>query len=437
MVERKVYKTKLCVLYQKGHCHRHSCNFAHGDAERRRFSGPLEGRRDYRGRDLREKLNRRYSPPRRYPLRRDISGRHASRGDSPSGSLEKSDRRRRKRQQPDGQSDLSESLQTSNETQYRLKEKCVSYDSKHTLKIRQLQSEIKKLDDRKKGLEVYLEDRTLEAEKLALKVEELEVQLFKEKDECKRISSRIKKFIEAHKHLSRLHDEVKRSDAQLRKLGEKLFSSASASGDDLSMNIVTDGEAVGCPIIYGEMRKNMSPRKKRSRMNPVDGDVPGQGNPSEGAYAEMISLENNHSRRNVLQVQSSNDKKEKADIIRTSGFQDAEGEDRPVRGEDCSTNTALVEKPKGIFEVLPSTGMAAHAEDEDVEVVEIEEKHEMYENASVAVAGEAVFDVKKFTSLPPLPPLPIYKDSYSQLKGQDENVDIDGVDEETTEVDIV
>ncbi|VFQ60349.1 unnamed protein product [Cuscuta campestris] len=81
--------------------------------------------------------------------------------------------------------------------------------------------------------------------------------------------------------------------------------------------------------------------------------------------------------------------------------------------------------------------MAAHAEDEDVEVVEIEEKHGMYENASIVVAGEAVFDVKKFTSLPPPPPLPIYKDSYSQLMGQDENVDIDGVDEETTEVDIV
>ncbi|KAK4437344.1 hypothetical protein Salat_0068300 [Sesamum alatum] len=87
--------------------------------------------------------------------------------------------------------------------------------------------------------------------------------------------------------------------------------------------------------------------------------------------------------------------------------------------------------------MLPSTGIAAHAMDEDVEVVETDDKLPAGGAASTGVETEVTLKSSRLPFLPPPPP-PIPQDVYLQYKGDDcENVDVDGVDEETVEVDIV
>ncbi|KAK8612793.1 hypothetical protein V6N13_092897 [Hibiscus sabdariffa] len=104
-LNRSKRQTKLCVLYQRGHCSRQSCSFAHGDADLRGFSGshggsiivlynfshivPCDGKRKYRNGDLRDKLDRRLSPERRYSPNRDARDQQTLRGHSPLRSIDK------------------------------------------------------------------------------------------------------------------------------------------------------------------------------------------------------------------------------------------------------------------------------------------------------------------------------------------------------------
>ena len=61
-MERKLYKTNLCILFQQGHCARQSCSFVHGEGELRRFAGSVNVRK--------------YPPHRRYSPDREGRGRH-------------------------------------------------------------------------------------------------------------------------------------------------------------------------------------------------------------------------------------------------------------------------------------------------------------------------------------------------------------------------
>lgn len=104
---------------------------------------------------------------------------------SSSRSLE----RKRKKQGFDGQGDFSGSLRMLEGTEDRVKEgKIMSTDSRDVLEeqLKKVQSDVNILDRRKFQLGVDLEESTQEADSLTSRIQELEAQLLKEKEEHKR-----------------------------------------------------------------------------------------------------------------------------------------------------------------------------------------------------------------------------------------------------------
>ncbi|XP_042010533.1 zinc finger CCCH domain-containing protein 40-like [Salvia splendens] len=131
--------------------------------------------------------------------------------------------------------------------------------------LRETYAEIRRLEDDKQRLQMYLEDKDKEASSLTFEIHELEMQLSEEKKEGNRFKTKVKKFIEAHNCHLRLQDELKRSEAQLQNLVEHLDSDVGeGSEDDPNIKALRDDEGRLNSSSRVEVRET-SPQVQRQR----------------------------------------------------------------------------------------------------------------------------------------------------------------------------
>ncbi|KAL5573269.1 hypothetical protein UlMin_022866 [Ulmus minor] len=442
MVERKVFKTRLCVPYQRGRCSRPHCHFAHGDAELRGFSGSFRGRHDNGGRDVRDKDK---SDGRRIPQSkcspvRDENGRNTVFEHRFSRSLEReeSGRRHRKKLRLDGKNDVSGSLSISSGTE-ETRDRNFTTDSRGVLveQLKQVQLDISVLDHQKSQLEVNLAEKAQEADSLTSKIQELEDQLYKEKEENKRIVSKIKKFVKEHNYYSRIQDKLNRSQVRLHKLGDELASDINrtkANEEDSNVDIVSDGETGQNRVPSSKKRLEVSRGPKElegADLGETHMDAPVRLKkdsqldiPARSNYDEEIDLvDSRNGWSSLLANEGKHDKRKRDTILSSDKLKDLEsGHASP------STSIAAQTDEDVEVELEDNIEVVATLPEKDDEIVGTASKEDNEKGATCQIAG--------FLSALPPPP-PILKNNYSMYEGEDENIDVDLGEDEMVQVDVI
>ncbi|XP_010510662.1 PREDICTED: zinc finger CCCH domain-containing protein 40-like isoform X1 [Camelina sativa] len=423
-----MYKTKLCNLFKKtGNCSRPNCSFAHGTVELRRpGDSSFPGRRHNMDSDLRDRLGRQFSPERRPSL--DRSGRRLQRfsGHENARPFEfRRDKDYRENHRFDERRDYAGGLKVGNRIEGRAEDgrskfqgynnvedgrnKFQGYSNVLEEQLKDVEMDVKTLTDDKLRLEASVERKAHEVDILTSRIEELETQLDREKEECRRITSSTKKFVKEYNRFLRAQDDLKRSEARLQKLGNQLSTYLAESegiNRDVNVDIVSDEENNGRnlrTVCDPQNELQNMPRKKRyvdqyTTKETVEDGFIGRG---EEEKMEKEKEKKRPSRWNMGSSKSYSKEESGAwndeDTINKSSSKEDNWKRRRF-----SIGTSSTDK------VISSTSMAAQAFDD---VAEFEE-----DNPEAAKSSPLI-------SLPPPPP---FRETHVQVNGDedDENVDV-------------
>ncbi|CAM0909484.1 unnamed protein product [Alopecurus aequalis] len=191
--------------------------------------------REFRGRpERRSPPRRRYSPDRdtRGNLFRDQRPSSRDRGSSQSRSPIRKSERRHKKKVDGGKTDSTGSLNSSDNEDIKKDDRHSSGDEKDDTEaqLKQIALEMKALHEAKSKVQIILDQKSDEVGTLSARVDDLESQLDKEKQDCERMTSKIKKLIKAHGRYMKAQEDLKRSQGRFERLADSLASDSLKSG---------------------------------------------------------------------------------------------------------------------------------------------------------------------------------------------------------------